>query len=101
MPRSPRSSGQTSSRESLRRGGFQGSVLQATRVESSSERILTRKCGSNHASTHLIQSKHVRKTSIIGIAIGLCRYCLVKSLMRSEEHTSELQSRQYLVCRLL
>src|SRR3712207_5169319 len=25
----------------------------------------------------------------------------VESLMRSEEHTSELQSRQYLVCRLL
>src|SRR3712207_7612888 len=25
----------------------------------------------------------------------------VKSLKRSEEHTSELQSRQYLVCRLL
>src|SRR3712207_8298327 len=27
--------------------------------------------------------------------------CLVLSDMRSEEHTSELQSRQYLVCRLL
>src|SRR5947209_11594852 len=26
---------------------------------------------------------------------------LVESLSRSEEHTSELQSRQYLVCRLL
>src|SRR3712207_7648061 len=26
---------------------------------------------------------------------------LAKSLARSEEHTSELQSRQYLVCRLL
>src|SRR3712207_9417232 len=26
---------------------------------------------------------------------------IVKALMRSEEHTSELQSRQYLVCRLL
>src|SRR3712207_7038106 len=29
-------------------------------------------------------------------------YCVVKELReRSEEHTSELQSRQYLVCRLL
>src|SRR3712207_7751842 len=28
-----------------------------------------------------------------------CRLCMVS--IRSEEHTSELQSRQYLVCRLL
>ena len=28
-------------------------------------------------------------------------YCLFLALVRSEEHTSELQSRQYLVCRLL
>src|SRR3712207_7981773 len=28
-------------------------------------------------------------------------YCLVEMHLRSEEHTSELQSRQYLVCRLL
>src|SRR3712207_7283973 len=27
--------------------------------------------------------------------------CDLRSIMRSEEHTSELQSRQYLVCRLL
>src|SRR5438445_9742921 len=27
--------------------------------------------------------------------------CMERSLERSEEHTSELQSRQYLVCRLL
>src|SRR3712207_8467912 len=27
--------------------------------------------------------------------------CCARSLVRSEEHTSELQSRQYLVCRLL
>src|SRR3712207_6858059 len=32
-----------------------------------------------------------------------CRKCrrAVKTMARSEEHTSELQSRQYLVCRLL
>src|SRR3712207_8438443 len=29
------------------------------------------------------------------------RECLVEFRLRSEEHTSELQSRQYLVCRLL
>src|SRR3712207_7526917 len=27
--------------------------------------------------------------------------CQIYSMLRSEEHTSELQSRQYLVCRLL
>src|SRR3712207_8964878 len=32
---------------------------------------------------------------------GEARWSLVVSLSRSEEHTSELQSRQYLVCRLL
>src|SRR3712207_8817315 len=30
-----------------------------------------------------------------------CRHCREKLCGRSEEHTSELQSRQYLVCRLL
>src|SRR3712207_8749419 len=36
---------------------------------------------------------------------GSCSYCIccwsAKNTARSEEHTSELQSRQYLVCRLL
>src|SRR3712207_7691808 len=37
-----------------------------------------------------------------GYGVTLCAECgLVSSLHRSEEHTSELQSRQYLVCRLL
>src|SRR5258707_2089431 len=34
-------------------------------------------------------------------AIPMLRWKLKKSIPRSEEHTSELQSRQYLVCRLL
>src|SRR3712207_7704440 len=35
-------------------------------------------------------------------AIGASRASMVKTtIYRSEEHTSELQSRQYLVCRLL
>src|SRR5207253_8081645 len=32
---------------------------------------------------------------------GQCRRCLVPVPVRSEEHTSELQSRGHLVCRLL
>src|SRR3712207_7132446 len=39
------------------------------------------------------------------VAIGLARHHVrnqeLASFVRSEEHTSELQSRQYLVCRLL
>src|SRR5258707_9850798 len=35
----------------------------------------------------------------LGVALGLLE--VVRRLERSEEHTSELQSRQYLVCRLL
>src|SRR3712207_7368503 len=36
----------------------------------------------------------------LGVAF-LPRTAIVRSVSRSEEHTSELQSRQYLVCRLL
>src|SRR3712207_7300355 len=34
-------------------------------------------------------------------SIQICQLPYPKTLFRSEEHTSELQSRQYLVCRLL
>src|SRR3712207_8831743 len=36
-----------------------------------------------------------------GLSHDSPRLCSSKLLRRSEEHTSELQSRQYLVCRLL
>src|SRR3712207_8113673 len=39
-----------------------------------------------------------RKNETVDVA-GHC--LLLRSFLRSEEHTSELQSRQYLVCRLL
>src|SRR3712207_9112662 len=38
-------------------------------------------------------------SKVAQVALGLLEYRL-KLLERSEEHTSELQSRQYLVCRL-
>src|SRR3712207_7561746 len=34
-------------------------------------------------------------------AVTSCPSCCCSKYLRSEEHTSELQSRQYLVCRLL
>src|SRR3712207_8557025 len=37
----------------------------------------------------------------LGLGLGACASSLRSSRTRSEEHTSELQSRQYLVCRLL
>src|SRR3712207_7984481 len=42
-----------------------------------------------------------RATLIISITIPLSLIASFIYLARSEEHTSELQSRQYLVCRLL
>src|SRR3712207_7715124 len=37
----------------------------------------------------------------VGSGAWLLAFALVFGIVRSEEHTSELQSRQYLVCRLL
>src|SRR3712207_8115437 len=44
-----------------------------------------------------------RRTELFerGVAEGAERKCGARCRWRSEEHTSELQSRQYLVCRLL
>src|SRR3712207_4178421 len=36
-----------------------------------------------------------------GLAFGIAQFVAANYISRSEEHTSELQSRQYLVCRLL
>src|SRR2546425_4233852 len=45
-------------------------------------------------------SQHLpKRRKILGLAIFL--WCTEKLLTRSEEHTSELQSLAYLVCRLL
>src|SRR3712207_8224814 len=38
---------------------------------------------------------------LLGVVLFTFDHAIVGSLCRSEEHTSELQSRQYLVCRLL
>src|SRR3712207_8381586 len=42
-----------------------------------------------------------RRAGVDAAPLGLGRTCASGSFSRSEEHTSELQSRQYLVCRLL
>src|SRR3712207_9113553 len=43
----------------------------------------------------------VANTVIVGVVIALLAGLIPLGELRSEEHTSELQSRQYLVCRLL
>src|SRR3712207_7138083 len=52
--------------------------------------------GSRHACTSEYESIGRRGRTLI-IPIGVSH----RATLRSEEHTSELQSRQYLVCRLL
>src|SRR5258707_10865798 len=56
---------------------------------------LFRSHGIRQAVQHLAAMRH----ELIGFVTGPLR--LRSAVARSEEHTSELQSRQYLVCRLL
>src|SRR5258707_5089544 len=51
--------------------------------------------------TTLFRSGHSIEQAAREAAEKRLRPCLMTTLVRSEEHTSELQSRQYLVCRLL
>src|SRR5947209_15621134 len=61
--------------------------------------ILLRQSKNNPA---LIGKAGVGKTAIVeGLAQRIAAGDVPPALKRSEEHTSELQSRQYLVCRLL
>src|SRR3712207_8377842 len=54
-------------------------------------------------SAELTSAANLRKTGpeLTSVPIFLCFRCGTPTTARSEEHTSELQSRQYLVCRLL
>src|SRR3712207_6991858 len=45
-----------------------------------------------------VQEHHLVRALVL---VALCQLHRVAHVPRSEEHTSELQSRQYLVCRLL
>src|SRR3712207_6941536 len=52
-------------------------------------------------SSRFPRSPFRRGARLCDLGIGLLSTTLVAVAERSEEHTSELQSRQYLVCRLL
>src|SRR3712207_7321569 len=49
--------------------------------------------------SHLLRAPLIQEPGVVGPGEG--RRVVVLGDQRSEEHTSELQSRQYLVCRLL
>src|SRR3712207_7053026 len=53
------------------------------------------------ASAEALQPKERRSRRFAWIGMAASVLLFGASLVRSEEHTSELQSRQYLVCRLL
>src|SRR5947209_15270204 len=64
-------------------------------------------CYGDHRDLH---SFPTRRSSDLGVSVGIALVAdglgtgmalVAAALVRSEEHTSELQSRQYLVCRLL
>src|SRR5947209_17196218 len=60
------------------------------------------RCGSRQNVLIILRPKPVCRRLAIKQEEGLhCRSPLANGIRRSEEHTSELQSRQYLVCRLL
>src|SRR3712207_7796663 len=48
-----------------------------------------------------LAAEHLRVGDAADVGLGGLARRLVRNDVRSEEHTSELQSRQYLVCRLL
>src|SRR3712207_6303168 len=55
----------------------------------------------NHLANLLVRKLHI---GVLARYVGSCpveQFLVVVTFQRSEEHTSELQSRQYLVCRLL
>src|SRR3712207_7050268 len=66
---------------------------------------LFRSCGASGVETRRSRTSRSRATrsgrGIVGFSAQEPTRSSVKANQRSEEHTSELQSRQYLVCRLL
>src|SRR5437879_10881895 len=52
-------------------------------------------------SRHLVEQQRAASHSVRGDALFLCPGIFCAPVSRSEEHTSELQSPMYLVCRLL
>src|SRR3712207_7831133 len=80
---------------------FPYTTLFRSFIKYSSSRLVTADCinEDNALSQPLSMSDIFTATDIKNIFINMKNKIVL--LLRSEEHTSELQSRQYLVCRLL
>src|SRR3712207_8114166 len=63
--------------------------------------LLTALGGSSGGDNTLVLHPQINKVVLDLIGHSVATKNPVEHLLRSEEHTSELQSRQYLVCRLL
>src|SRR3712207_8779131 len=67
--------------------------------------ILTAAASTSTAGFSLVGERAHERRDLVGVAVVSrvrgAAHDLEPTLRRSEEHTSELQSRQYLVCRLL
>src|SRR3712207_8921578 len=74
------------------------SLHDALPISVARRQILRRVCITGPARRHIT---YASKCSGVGEDSPLEILCNLIRLRRSEEHTSELQSRQYLVCRLL
>src|SRR3712207_8424211 len=75
------------------------SVRSATDADRGAVRWRVTRCGHLVWSCHRVSSTPPTSRDLRGISGSPPRYEATR--IRSEEHTSELQSRQYLVCRLL
>src|SRR5258707_10971138 len=67
-------------------------------VRTSATQLVRRPSHSRRAEAARRSARHVL---LLAAILGAAIIALMYALDRSEEHTSELQSRQYLVCRLL
>src|SRR3712207_7559122 len=61
----------------------------------------TYNCGPNHPTSRLSLMANRYSSTVTEERSSYSSDCKINFSTRSEEHTSELQSRQYLVCRLL
>src|SRR3712207_7259880 len=68
-----------------------------TLFRSEAHRVVDRQPGPGH----LLAREGLHVLDVADEGVALRRHRVRQRLDRSEEHTSELQSRQYLVCRLL
>src|SRR3712207_7624956 len=74
-------------------------ICKGVLYEQEDDRLIRFRCRVGHALS--AESVLAEQSEAVEDALWMALNTLEESATRSEEHTSELQSRQYLVCRLL